>query len=125
MCEIEISHKAPDPDPLKKQPASVQGTWVSMHLMKLAFLRIQHPILELGFLCIKPRFKNATVCPDTHTCVGSSCIEVVQDELIWGFGFGYFLMEIKIIIQPALPQSSFILDVIFKIYYMSSLDFIY
>ena len=37
----------------------------------------------------------------------SSCIEVVQDELIRGFGFGYFLIEIKIIIQPALPQSSF------------------
>ena len=37
----------------------------------------------------------------------SSCIEVVQDELIRGFGFGYFLMKIKIIIQPALPQSSF------------------
>ena len=46
----------------------------------------------------------------------SSCIEMVQDELTRGFGFGYFLMEIKIIIQPALPQSSFILDVIFKIY---------
>ena len=37
----------------------------------------------------------------------SSCIEVVQDELIRGFGFGYFLMEIKIIIQSALPESSF------------------
>ena len=39
----------------------------------------------------------------------SSCIEVVQYELIRGFGFGYFLMEIKIIIQPAFPQSSFYL----------------
>ena len=40
----------------------------------------------------------------------SSCIEVVQNELIRGFGFGYFgyfLMEIKIIIQSALPESSF------------------
>ena len=50
----------------------------------------------------------------THTCVGSSCIEVVQDELTRGVGFGYFSIEIKIIIQPALPQSRFILDVIFK-----------
>ena len=41
---------------------------------------------------------------------------MVQDEHIRSFGFGFFLMEIKIIIQPALPQSSFVLDVIFKIY---------
>ena len=47
--------------------------------------------------------------------MGSSCIEVVQDELIKGIGFGYSLIEIKIIIQPALPQSSFIFEVIFKI----------
>ena len=46
---------------------------------------------------------------------GSSCIEVVQDKLIMGVGFGYFLIETKIIIQPALPQSRFILDVISKI----------
>ena len=58
---------------------------------------------------------NASVCQDNHTSVDSTCIEVVQDELIMGVGFGYFLIEIKIIIQPALPQSRFILDVISKI----------